>query len=747
MNPLLAAFVPESRDLLQAATAGLLRLERDAQDEALINEVFRAVHTIKGSSGLFDAAALTRVMHGAEDLLGEVRAGRLALTSAMVDRLLDALDQVGLWVDALEQHECLPDDAETAAAARVGELRALLPARAGGATGSAGEAHRPATEWRSQLDAAEQRAVERHLQAGLPVVAISYTPDEGCFYRGEDPIHLLRQLPDLLALRIAARTPWPAVAELDPYRCNLVFHAVAAASPEAVAHLFRYVADQVEIGIVSAEAPPAPGLAEDSTALLLPRLLGEQRRILALPPEDTEEMRRRIAAVAGTLGNLLRSADLPVSQAEFDTAVSQALDTGRAATLLALLDPLERPAAAAAVAPDSATRPATRVLKVDQERVDRLMNLIGELVVSKNALPFLARRAEQVHGNREMSREIKDQYAVIDRLAQEMQGAIMQVRMIPVSEVFERFPRLVRDLARKLDKRIELVIEGEDTAADKTIIEALADPLLHIVRNAIDHGIEPAGQREAAGKPAGATLRLSASQEGDQVVIAVADDGRGIDPARMRRSAVEKGLLEADQAALLSDQDAVNLIFRAGFSTAAEISDLSGRGVGMDVVRSTVDRLGGSATVTSVVGQGTSVRLSLPLSMAITRVMTLEAAGTQFGIPMELIAETVRLDPQRVRCIKQAETFVLRNEVVPLRRLADLLNLPAPPPEPEAHQAVLVVRVGGAALGLVVDRFREGMDVILKPMEGVLAGLRGYAGTALLGDGSVLLVLDLKELL
>jgi two-component system chemotaxis sensor kinase CheA len=210
---------------------------------------------------------------------------------------------------------------------------------------------------------------------------------------------------------------------------------------------------------------------------------------------------------------------------------------------------------------------------------------------------------------------------------------------------------------------------------------------------------------------------------------------------------VEKGLLDAAQAGRLSDQEAVNLIFRAGFSTAAVISDLSGRGVGMDVVRTTVDRLGGAVTVTSAVGQGTCVRLSLPLSMAITRVMMVEAGGCLLGIPMDLIAETVRLDPRRVRAIKQAETFVLRDEVVPLRRLADLLGLPLPPADPDAHHAVLVARVGNAPVGLVVDRFREGMDVILKPLDGVLAELRGYTGTALLGDGSVLLVLDLKELL
>jgi len=745
MNSLLACFVPESRDLLQAATTSLLRLEKDGRDEALINEVFRAVHTIKGSSGLFDAAPLTRLVHGAEDLLGEVRAGRLTLSSDLVDHLLDALDQVSTWIDALEQQECLPGDAAAATQEKVTALRAMMPAGGDGAVaarGSAGEAH---ADWLSLLDETERRAVSQRLADGEPVVAIRYTPDESCFYRGEDPLHLLRQLPDLLALRIAPRMPWPAAGELDPYRCNLAFHVVAVTPQAAAAHLFRYVAEQAEIVQLSPDALATADTADDSPAALLCGLLTEQRRVLALPAQNADEMHQRIATVAGTLANLLQGSALPFRQGDVDAAVSDALDSGRPEVLLTLLDHVQRGLAPPRAEP--ARRAAARVLKVDQDRVDRLMNLIGELVVSKNALPFLARRAEEVHGNREMSREIKEQYAVIDRLAQEMQGAIMQVRMIPVSDVFERFPRLVRDLARQLDKRIELAITGEDTAADKTMIEALGDPLLHIVRNAIDHGVEPAAQREAAGKPGCATLRLSACQEGDQVVIEVADDGRGMDPARLRRLAVEKGLLDAAQAGRLSDQEAVNLIFRAGFSTAAVISDLSGRGVGMDVVRTTVDRLGGGVTVTSAVGQGTRVRLSLPLSMAITRVMMVEAGGCLLGIPMDLIAETVRLDPRRVRAIKQAETFVLRDEVVPLRRLADLLGLPLPPADPDAHHAVLVARVGNAPVGLVVDRFREGMDVILKPLDGVLAELRGYTGTALLGDGSVLLVLDLKELL
>ncbi len=387
------------------------------------------------------------------------------------------------------------------------------------------------------------------------------------------------------------------------------------------------------------------------------------------------------------------------------------------------------------------------VLKVDQAKVDALMNLIAELVVSKNSLPFLARRAEDVYGSRDMGREIKDQYAVIDRLAQEMQRAIMDVRMLPVSEVFERFPRLVRDLSRKLNKHIELNVVGEDTAADKTIIESLGDPLIHLVRNAIDHGVESPEQRVAAGKPEAATIQLKAFQEGDQVIIEVSDDGKGIDPTAIRLKAFEKGMITEERADTLSDQEAINLIFLPGFSTIEEVSDLSGRGVGMDVVRTAVEKINGQVTVSSRKGEGSMVRLSLPLSMAVARVMMVEVGDTLFGVPMDGVAETVRVPRSSIRRIKRAEAFVLRDAIVPLVHMHTLLDLPHVPRRRWRRRRSWWLGSAATSVGLVVDRLREGIDVILKPLEGVLAGMRVYSGSALLGDGRVLLVLNLKELL
>lgn len=389
-----------------------------------------------------------------------------------------------------------------------------------------------------------------------------------------------------------------------------------------------------------------------------------------------------------------------------------------------------------------------KVLKVDQIKVDRLMDLIGEMVVAKNSLPYLANKAEEQFGVRELAKEIKSQYSVIDRIAEEMQDAIMQIRMMPVSFIFQRFPRLVRDLSRKLDKEVELILEGEETEADKNIIEALADPLIHIVRNSLDHGLETKEVRLAAGKPAAGRLSIRAAQESDRVIIEIIDDGKGIDPGVIKRKAYEKGLIDESQLERMSDKEAINLVFAAGFSTADKVSDLSGRGVGMDVVRSALENVGGTVNLFSNKGKGTTLRLALPLSMAVTNVMIIESDKQIFGIPMDLVVETVRLPKLAIQSIKQTQTTVLRDKVIPLLSLNALLALGSEPTLNEENEfAVLVVRIGSDQVGLIVDDFNEVVDVILKPLPGELSKISCYAGSALLGDGSVLMVLNPRGLL
>ena len=858
-TPLLLRFVSEARDLLQLAAKGLLQLERSPGDAATINEVFRAVHTLKGSVGLFDFPAFAKLVHAGEDLLSAVREGRVSLTSALVDLLLDALDQVGGWIDAIEAEGALPAGADGVSREMTLGLRAVLPEDLAHPAAAAAPtiAALACLDWLGAISEADRRAAFTAAVAGDSLLALDYQPLEDCFFSGEDPLNLFRQMSGLCALLIEPTAPWPEGDGFDPYACHLRFRALTTTPRLEIEPLFRYVIEQVALVTVAPQALVIPAgvagggpvygdfleealplcAAGDWPALrraveALLRLTGSDlfiasalrwlEAVLAMPvPEpgwvaalleaidtgqpvplptpggteavseppqaavpsagglsaggraildaqqtllrlnEPETLPGRLAAVERTVSNVLRASG--GDWAGWTLAAAVARTSGSAPAMLAALAPLLDPAGdqgpgvgsgggeavetLVSAAHDS--RAASRILKVDQAKVDALMNLIGELVVSKNSLPFLARRAETVHGSREMAREIKDLYTVIDRLAQEMQGAIMAVRMLPVSEVFERFPRLVRDVARRLDKQVELVIEGEDTAADKTMVELLGDPLLHILRNALDHGIEPPDERVAAGKPAQARLLVRAFQESDQVVIEVVDDGRGIDPVRIRASAVAKGVIDPERAARLTDQEAVNLVFLPGFSTADQVSDLSGRGVGMDVVATTVDKVNGTVSLTSTFGVGTTVRLSLPLSMAVTRVMMVEAGGgLLFGIPMDHIAETVRVPRRAMHQIKQVETFVLRETIVPLLRLDQMLGLMCPTRStPREEEAVLVVRIGGALTGLVVDHFREGMDIILKPFEGILAGIRSYAGTALLGDGRVLLVLNLKELL
>jgi two-component system chemotaxis sensor kinase CheA len=495
---------------------------------------------------------------------------------------------------------------------------------------------------------------------------------------------------------------------------------------------------------------------QDSTTLLA--VLDGQRRLLGAGGSN-ELWPGRLAAATRAIRGVLRYAGRDDVLAELDAAHAQAELAGGAAALLAFIGGLvsqsasqSQPAAPAAVAErdqfaaGDARGGAAQTLRVEQHRVDALMKLIGELVVAKNALAYLARQAEDgALGVRELAREIKDRQALVNRIAEEMQAAVMAVRMLPVDHVFQRFPRLVRDTARRLGKRVELVVEGGETEADKNVIEALADPLIHMVRNSLDHGIEQPADRLAAGKAEQGTIRLLAMQDNDNVVIRIADDGRGIDPAIVKRKAVEKGLLDADRAAAISDADAIQLVFLPGFSTAAAISDLSGRGVGMDVVRSAVEKAGGRVSLDSCKGQGTRVEVTLPLSMSVTRIMTVALGSRLFGVPMPLVVETVRIPRTALRMVRDREIFVLRDSVVPVVRLARLLNLPDEDRGAD-EQAVLVVRLNGERLGIVVGAFREGMEVIVKPMEGVLAGLRGFSGTTLLGDGRVLLILDLREL-
>jgi two-component system, chemotaxis family, sensor kinase CheA len=384
---------------------------------------------------------------------------------------------------------------------------------------------------------------------------------------------------------------------------------------------------------------------------------------------------------------------------------------------------------------------AARTLRVDAARIDALVDLVGELMVAKNGLAHLAAQA----ADPTLARALHASHADIERLAASMHRAVMGVRMLPLARTFRRLPRLVRDIAAQLGKEVAFDIGGEDVQADKTIVDALFEPLLHVLRNAVDHGIEDAALRRAAGKPPAGRVTLRASRAGDQIVIAVADDGAGVDPARVREAAVARGLVDASAIDTLDDRQAAALIFTPGFSIATAVTAVSGRGVGMDAVRAGVEALGGRVALESTQGAGTIVTLTLPQALMVTTVMSVLVGGERFGIPMDVVAETARIPVSRIVPIRAGEAFVLRDRTIPLLRLASLLRL-GPGPRAAAHARVLICAFGAERVGVEVDGFGDRMDVLVRPLTGLLAGMQAVLGTALLGDGRVLLVLDVAAL-
>jgi len=588
----------------------------------------------------------------------------------------------------------------------------------------------------------------------MAATAVSYEPFAGCFYNGDDPVQLMQQVPGLLAFQIEPREPLVPLADIDPYACNLRLRAISIGNRDEIAALFRLVPDQTQIISVPSEALPAAEVhAGSGNQSLICKVIEAQCELLRVSDRADE--------LAGCIGAAARAAENALRHGQ---RLDLADTIGRAGALALaqqepgpLLSELEKAITAFASPPSTTAvngasqsaseKQADRVLRVSEAKIDALVNMAGELVVARNALSYSVRQVERKLDGSEVARSIQRDRDAIDRLVTELHSSVLQLRMVPVAQLFGSFPRLVRDVARQLHKKVALVTSGETTEVDKIIMDRLFEPMVHLVRNALDHGIEDPEQRRAAGKSEAAKISIAASRSGDRLLVEVTDDGRGIDPAVVRRKAFERQILPPDELAGLTDEAAVDLVFSAGFSTASIVSDISGRGFGMDVVRTAIEQIGGRVSLESRVGIGTTVRLDLPMNIAMSRIMVVEAGGQSFGIAMEAVSETVRVPPDRVSTIKNNDGFVLRNRVVPIISLAELMKLPGRKRDAAEPRLLVVMEAAGRIAAFEIDAVRDRLDVVLKPMQALLSGARGYAGTTLLGNGQVLLVLDVKEIL
>jgi two-component system chemotaxis sensor kinase CheA len=472
-----------------------------------------------------------------------------------------------------------------------------------------------------------------------------------------------------------------------------------------------------------------------------------QEQILLLNDNRADSAAGRWSAASRVAVNVLRHLGSLPDAGNLERLAETALGTADPAPIAAAIAKLiDSPTAVRSALGSSGEVPLTdTTLRVDVKRIDALVKLAGELTVAKNALGHTARLARDETNPAKLAAALKTQHIHLERLISELQRSVVDLRVLPLQTAFQRFPRLVREMTVALGKPARLMIEGAATEADKSVVAAISEPLLHVIRNSLDHGLEDVSERSALGKSEIATIHLRAARQGEHIVIEVADDGRGLDLARIRAVAIERKVAPAEAIEAMTDEEASALIFAPGFSTATKVTDLSGRGVGMDVVRTSIQRLGGQVSVVSQPRVGTTVRFLLPFTVMMTRVMTVEAANQMFGLPMEAIRETVRIPRSAITLIGAAKAFVLRDRTVPLIDLGEALGGLGRPHSAEA--TIIVVEASGHIGGLEVDRLGDRLDVMLTAPDGLLAGVPGIDGTTLMGDGRVLIVLDLQAFL
>jgi two-component system, chemotaxis family, sensor kinase CheA len=726
MNEFVEQFLLESRELVAQATDDLMALEDQSRDRERLDGAFRAFHTLKGAAGIVEFAAMARTLHAAEDVLARLRASEEPITSNVLNECLACLDLTSRWLDVMQASGGTPPAADVDADDMIARLVGSMDAD----EDEESAALPTSSDWLDRLRIAAGG------QFASALAAIRFIPDPDAFFKGDDPFSILASLPQLLTVELALTDPAISLETMNPFSCSLEILTLTMTPAAEVQTALRAWTDRIEIRQLT---PPADAAKDKDYLTQAISLLEAQ--IALLREESREGLLGRLTSAGRTAANALLYLGRTGSAAEIELAMAAAQTERDVDPLIAAI---ERAIEAKTGAERTTTTPsvqivAPRALRVDMDRIDALVKLTGELIVVKNAIGHLAKRLQGNEDPAAVASSLRDQHTLFDRLATELQGEILRIRVLPLRTVFRRFPRLVREIAGSIGKTVRLITEGEGTEADATIVDALFEPLLHVLRNAVDHGIENPERRASAGKPALGTLVLRGRRDAENVVIEVEDDVGGVDVDRVRAVAGEEAL------AAMTDAEIIDLIFAAGFSTAAAVTGLSGRGVGMDSVRTTVERLGGTVTLQSRPGMGTVVSLVLPFSLMMTRVMTVEVAGQAFGVPLDSVLETTIVGRDAIVPIGSGRAFELRDRTIPLIDLADTLGIVREAPGKHAAR-VVIVSAAGQIGGLEVDRLGERLDVMLKPMEGLLGSMKGIAGTTLLGDGRVLVVLDVQEM-
>lgn len=693
------SFFEEAAEHLTTIEDGLLQLEQRPQDLDLLNRIFRAAHSIKGNSGMFGLTTVGQFTHKMESLLDRLRNGQMSVTLAIADLLLRSTDCLKGLIDASKGGPAVDD-------AVVHQVEGELEA----SQGSSSSSEQPATATVSTASSTAQSAPHRY--------RIAWTPPEWIFQRGLDPVRMIKELETLgtIVSRSLDLSRLPDFDAMDPESCyfSWVFELETLKEQPVIESVFDFV--RADSHLTIDKHPVAPAANAFPQEADEPKPLGQ---ILVESGVVSQESLNKALASQKRLGEIL---------------VEQ-----QAATPQQITQALQKQQQAEVITQNKKGVDGTSI-RVETGKIDKLINLVGELVITQSMLSSLGARFE-------MSQLplLLERMGQLEGNTRELQERVMAIRMLPIGQVFNRFPRLVRDLSSKNGKKIQLVMSGEETELDKTVIESIGDPLTHLVRNSADHGLEPPDERTAAGKPEQGTIRMNAFHEGGNICITVEDDGRGLNKEKILAKAITQGLIsESDK---LPDEQIWTLIFRPGFSTADKVTDVSGRGVGMDVVRRNIEELGGAVSIRTAPGKGTTFSLKLPLTLAIIEGMIVRVGKELYIIPLVSIVESIQpKDCTRRALMGQAEMVSVRGSFHPVVRLYEAFGNEADYTD-MAKAILVIVESEGERVALMVDELVGQQQVVIKSLDKNFRKVDGIAGATILGDGTVGFILDIRGLL
>lgn len=685
----LEIFLDESNEHLQTLSDQLIILEKEPDNSDTINEIFRAAHSLKGKAGTMGYKRMQNLTHDMENVFSEVRNGNMEVNSNLVDVLFQCLDALETYVDNIrETQDEGTDDNEpiikalNAFIASEGKGNAAPAAKKEEAPAATASAA-PADDKDMPLADFEKNAVNEALKKNLHVYKIKVSVDENCILKAARAFLVFKNLEGHGDIIKSE----PSVQDIEDEKFDFDF-SIIVVTEEKYDNIIALIKNVSEIKDAAGQEITQP-----------------------FPEEQTEEAKE---------------------EKKETSAVSQTAKPAAA-----------KPAAKKPASTGKTSGSVSHTVRVDIEKLDVLMNLVSELIIAKNGLVS----ASHVEGDEAaaLNQSFTEQIEYLERVTTNLHESVMKVRMMPIESVFSRFPRMIRDLNKKLGKKMELYMSGEDTELDRTVIDEIGDPIMHLLRNSADHGLESAEIRKERGKSEVGSIFLDAFQEGNNVVIEVRDDGNGIDTEKVKAKAVEKGTITQEQADVMTDKEAIDLLFRPSFSTAEKVTDVSGRGVGLDVVKSKIEALGGDVEVKTKYGEGSTFSIRLPLTLAIIQALMVKLGDEKYAISLGSIETIEDIPVSDIKYVHAKEVIHLRGNVIPLIRLRDLLDVPGEPEESE-NITVVVVRKGDKQAGLVVDSLIGQMEIVIKSLGKYIRINKMISGATILGDGSVALIIDANTL-